>query len=98
MEYETVAQREASSCGNEIVADMRLILEILVVVLTKGISAEKTVVAGHPPRGMAQVFWMIENRDTIDLALSRRIVIAPVRPFAPRGAIDCSGARDDMAL
>src|SRR5258708_11662738 len=97
VKYEAITESKAAASRDRIVAFVRLILEIFIVVLTEGIGSKETVVARHPPRGMPQILWIIEDRYAVSFAFTRRRIIAPISAFAPCVGIARAGARTDVA-
>src|SRR5580704_16523126 len=97
VEIKPVAQGDAPARRHRVVAGMR-IRRVLVGMLAEGVGAEETVVARHPPGRIPGVPRIVEDRDAVDLAVVRRVIVAPVPALAPGRAVAVARAGEDMAL
>src|SRR4051812_32700215 len=78
VEVETVAHRQRAAGGDGVVADGRLVLAVLEIMLAEGIRGEQSLAARHPPGRMPEVLRVVKNRDAVGLAVAGSIHVAPV--------------------
>ena len=99
MEVEAVTLGEAAAGGDEVVALVGVVGEFFfVIVPAEGVGGEETVVAGHPPGGVAEILRMIEDGDAVGGAVALGVVIAPGGAGAPSGGIAGVFGGDDVAV
>ena len=95
---ETITQRERAAGGNDVVTRGGLVFEFLEIVPAKGICREEAVVARVPPRGVAEVLRVLEQRNPDHATVSQRARgIAPRRALAPDGNAAIAGCINERA-